>query len=225
MIPIKILSAISVFLFICTAATVGATGDNELGSVCGTVTVWKTRVKTDGPKSGKDVLLYLEDKNGKTFSPSDEKLSMDQKGLVFIPHVLPVQKGGTVTFLNNDTVDHNVYFLFENTGETLDIGTWGYGISKDHQFNESGLVITLCKLHLEMAAYIVVMENPYYTLTKIDAESQKATYCIDRLPPGDYTLRAWHKKLKIKGKSVEISVKGGVKTTCDVVMTKAKYAK
>jgi hypothetical protein len=37
-----------------------------------------------------------------------------------------------------------------------------------------------------MAAYILVMETPYYTLTEIDAESQKTTYCIDRLPPGKY---------------------------------------
>ena len=225
MLPIKILSAISIFLFISATATVFAAEDNEWGAVCGTATVWKTRVKTDGPKSGRDVLIYLEDKNGNTFPPSAQKLSMDQKGLIFIPHVLPVQKGGTVTFLNNDTVDHNVYFLFENTGETLDIGTWGYGISKDHQFNESGVVITLCKLHLEMAAYIIVMENPYYTLAEIDPESQTAAYCIDRLPPGKYTLRAWHKKLKLKGKSTAITIEAGVKTTCDVVMTKAKYAK
>ena len=220
---ITLLILFSLLIFFCPAASAETSADT--GKVCGTVKVWKTRVKTVGATSAKEILLFLEDKNGRQFSVSDERITMDQRGLVFIPHVLPIRKGTTVTFLNNDQVDHNVYFLFEETGETLDIGTWGYGISKDHRFTQNGLVIVLCKLHLEMAAYIVVLDNPYYSMAVVDGGYQQAAYCIDNVPPGEYTLKAWHKKLKMKGGHAQISVKNGQKTTCDVVLTKAKYAK
>ena len=99
---------------------------------------------------------------------------MDQKGLVFVPHVLAVEKGTTVTFLNSDSEQHNVYFLFDSTGETLDIGTWGPNVSVDHRFDEPDVVITLCKLHLEMAAYVVVLDNPWFAVVQVDNSASTA---------------------------------------------------
>ena len=93
---------------------------------------------------------------------------MDQRGLVFLPHVLAVETGTTVTFLNSDNEQHNVYFLFDETGETLDIGTWGPGVSVDHRFDAPGEVIVLCKLHLEMAAYVVVLDTPWFATCELD---------------------------------------------------------
>ncbi|BCS98762.1 hypothetical protein DSLASN_43940 [Desulfoluna limicola] len=197
----------------------------DCGSVSGSIQVWKTKVKTKGAKSARDVLVYLEPVGGEPSPPGTTQVSMDQLGLVFLPHVLAVQKGTTVTFLNSDHVDHNVYFLFERTGETLDIGTWGYGISKTYQFNDPGPVITLCKLHLEMAAHILVLDNPFFTLTQIEEGPQKALYAIKNVPPGNYTLKTWHKKLKMKGLSVPITVQSRQETHQNIVITKTKYAK
>ena len=197
----------------------------DCGSVSGTISVWKTKVITEGSKSGKDVVVYLEDKNGKVYPPPETIPEMDQQGLVFIPHVMAVQKGMTVRFLNNDSVDHNVYFLFEKTGETLDIGTYPQGVHVDYKFEDTGSVIVLCKLHLEMAAYILVLDNPYYTLSDIDADSQTAQYSIENVPPGDYILKAWHKKLQMKGELAEISIESGKVTNFDITITKKKYAK
>lgn len=150
---------------------------------------------------------------------------MDQLGLVFIPHVLAIQKGTTVTFLNNDNDLHNVYFLDDQTGETLDIGTWGPGVPVDHTFSEAGMVITLCKLHLEMAAYIVVLEDPWFTATTLDPESLSGTFTVDGVPPGEYELTAWHKKLRQKGGSVQLTVGETETNSAQIVMTPAKYAK
>jgi hypothetical protein len=150
---------------------------------------------------------------------------MDQRGLVFLPHVLPVQRGTTVTFLNNDNDQHNVYFLFDETGETLDIGTWGPGVSVDHRFDETGEVIVLCKLHLEMAAYILVVDGPWLTKAELDDSGSSADFTLEGVPPGDYELRAWHKKLKQKGGTTRITVPEGGTSGVQVVITKAKYAK
>jgi len=190
------------------------------GTVAGTVAVEQAHLRTDGPKHDRDVILYLEPAAGGTAPASDAHAAMDQRGLVFIPHVLTVQRGTTVTFLNNDNDQHNVYFLFDKTGETLDIGTWGPGVSVDHRFEDSGEVIVLCKLHLEMAAYILVVDGPLFVQTELDPSGSRATFSIPNVPQGEYTLRAWHKKLKQKGGAARVAVTGGGRTEVDVVIAK-----
>jgi len=107
----------------------------------------------------------------------------------------------------------------------LDLGTWGQGQGVDYTFNDAGVIITLCNLHLEMAAYIVVLDNPYFTKAIIDGETGRASYTIENVPPGNYILRAWHKKLKMYGKQAEITIEKGKTTNLDIVITKRKYAK
>ena len=195
----------------------------DAGDVSGTIEVYKTKVKTHGAKSFKDVVVYLEPLAPMTFTPPDVHAVMDQRGLVFVPHVMAILKGATVDFLNSDHDRHNVYFLYDQTGETLDIGTWGPGQTVNHSFNETGLVITLCQLHLEMAAYILVLEHPFFTVTAIDGETQRAEYAIRGVPEGEYVLRAWHKKLKMKSGDVRVTVAAGSSTTVDFSITRKKY--
>jgi len=192
------------------------------GTVTGIIDLYKTKVKTHGAKSFKDVVVYLEPLAPAIDPPPDEHAVMDQRGLVFIPHVMAIQKGTTVDFLNSDHDRHNVYFLYDKTGETLDIGTWGPGQKVSYTFNETGLVITLCQLHLEMAAYILVLEHPFFTVAEIDPETQRAEYAIRHLPAGEYRLNAWHKKLKMKTGDVRVTVAAGQTTTVDVAITRAK---
>jgi len=149
---------------------------------------------------------------------------MDQTGLVFDPHVLAVPKGATVTFLNSDNEQHNVYFLDDRTGDTLDIGTWGPGVSVDHTFETPGMVITLCKLHLEMAAYVVVAPSPWFAHVAFDSPDTPIRFEIESVPAGTYEMSVWHKKLKQKGGSIQIEVKPAARTEVDVVITKAKFA-
>jgi len=195
------------------------------GAVSGFIRVEKARVKTGGAKSAKDVVVYLKPLAPVSFTPPSKHAVMDQRGLVFIPHVLAVQKGTTVDFLNSDNDRHNVYFLFDDTGETLDIGTWGPGQAVSHTFDKAGVVITLCQLHLEMAAYILVLETPHFTVSAIDGKTQQATYEIKGVPAGEYVLQTWHKKLKMKGGAVQIDVAENQTAGIDIIITPAKYAK
>ena len=206
-------------------AVSGMAQDAGMGSVSGVIRVEKARVKTTGAKSFRDVIVFLKPVAPGAYPPPSEHAVMDQKGLVFIPHVMAVQKGTTVDFLNSDHDRHNVYFLYDETGETLDIGTWGPGQTVSHTFEKTGLIITLCQLHLEMAAYILVLDHPFFTVSEIDADTMSAAYEIKGVPPGQYVLGAWHKKLKLKGGKIEVSVATGKTTAADIVITRAKYAK
>ena len=213
------------FAVLCLAAICGYARGSGTGTVSGLVQVHKAKVKTLGPKSFEDVVVYLEPAVPRAFPRPTEHAVMDQRGLVFIPHVMAVQSGTTVDFLNSDNDRHNVFFLYDNTGKTLDIGTWGPGQKVSHTLKEPGMVITLCQLHLEMAAYILVLKSPFFTAARIDIKTQQASYEIKGVPAGEYLLKAWHKKLKMKGGAVRVVVKAGNSLTKDIVITKAKYAK
>lgn len=209
------------------AAVLGMAGSGQAqeagtGTVSGVIRVEKARVKTSGAKSFRDVIAFLKPLAPGEYPPPAEHAVMDQRGLVFIPHVMAVQKGTTVDFLNSDHDRHNVYFLYDETGDTLDIGTWGPGQAVSHTFEQTGLVITLCQLHLEMAAYILVLDAPFFSVSEIDAETMSAAYEIAGVPAGNYVLEAWHKKLKMQGGAVEVAVAAGETTTADIIITRAK---
>lgn len=195
------------------------------GAVTGTVKTERATLRRDGPKHDLHVVLALEPVSGSVPPVRGARAEMDQRGLVFLPHVLAVQTGTTVTFLNNDNDPHNVYFLDDRTGKTLDIGTWGPGVSVDHTFTTPGPVITLCKLHLEMAAYVVVVDTPWFRTVELDPDSLEAEFRIEGVPPGEYRLTVWHKKLRQKGGAPVVKVSGATPLEVDVVVTPAKYAK
>ncbi len=195
------------------------------GIVSGTVSVQKTKVQANGPKSQKDVIVFLEPQTARTYTPPAGHAEMDQKGLVFIPHVMAVQKGTPVDFLNSDNDRHNVFFLFENTGATLDIGTWGPGETVTHTFEDTGPLVALCQLHLEMAAHILVFDHPFYQVVELDPKTQSTDFRITDVPAGRYLVNVWHKKLKKMGKPEEITVEKGKDIQVDIVITKSKYAK
>jgi len=194
------------------------------GTVEGTVSVERASVRTDGPKHDRDVVITLEPVAGAAPAPEAGTATMDQQGLVFVPHVLAIPRGTKVTFLNSDNEQHNVYFLDDRTGDTLDIGTWGPGVSVDHTFDTAGLVITLCKLHLEMAAYIVVVDTPWFAQVELDPSTTTAEFRIDGVPAGEYHISVWHKKLKQKGGVQTISVAADGTTRADAVVTTARFA-
>jgi len=198
---------------------------NETGTITGKVVIWRTKVKTKGFKSSKDVIVYLEKVGDNNFPPSTKHVQIRQKGLVFIPHVLAIQKGTKVYFQNNDHDNHNVYLFNDKTGKISDLGTRGPGTKIEHQFSEPGSVTILCKIHLEMAAHLLVLENPYFTHIEIDGDTQEALFTLKNVPQGNYVINAWHKRLKLKGGGQKITVKKDKTVDIELTITKKKYAK
>jgi len=202
----------------------GAATGPQPGTVTGIVAVSQALVRTGDPKGGKEVIVYLEPIGAALPPAAPGSAEMDQKGLVFLPHVLAVRTGTTVKFLNNDSVEHNVYLLDEQSGATLDLGTWAQGVSVSHAFNSAGTSIILCKLHLEMAAYVVALDTPWFTTAILEEESQQARFRLEGVPPGDYRVRAWHKKLRLKEPPPQVSVRAGEESTAQLLITKTRYA-
>lgn len=158
-------------------------------------------------------VVYVEAIAGKAFPAPMNHPVMDQKGLVFSPHIMAVQQGTTVEFLNSDTVAHNVFW--PNVGGdkklTKNLGTWPKGEKKSFTFDKPGVVPLLCNVHPDMAAYIIVSPTPYF------AEADDAgSYKIKDVPDGSYTVSVWHEGAKNQSKPVTVA--GGGKA--DFTLTK-----
>lgn len=155
--------------------------------------------------SGKAV-VYIDTIAGKTFPAPEKHALMDQKNLLFEPHILAVQQGTTVDFLNSDHVAHNVFWpsVSGNKKAGHNMGTWPQGEKKGYKMDTPGVVSLLCNVHPEMAGYIVVSPTPYFAET--DAQGN---YKIADVPDGDYSVVVWHEGGKPVSKKV--SVKGETK--------------
>jgi plastocyanin len=133
---------------------------------------------------------------------ADKEVTMDQKGLLFQPHVMVVQTGTTVEFLNSDKVQHNVFWpnISGDKKKGHNMGTWPQGQKRPFKFTEPGVVTLLCNVHPEMAGYIVVSPTPYFAETGADGD-----YNLANVPDGQYTITAWHEGKKVQSKKITVS--------------------
>lgn len=136
-----------------------------------------------------DVLVYIDNVPG-THSTKDAE--MDQVKLTFIPRVLPIVVGSSVTFKNSDDVNHNVN---SPDNEGYDLGTHPKGHGSKYTYKKKGIYTQLCNVHPEMAAYIIVLQNPYWAMVKKDGDG---SFKMANVPPGKYTLKLWGEGLKKK---------------------------
>ncbi len=147
-------------------------------------------------------VVYVEAPAGKTFPAPTEKPVVDQKGLMFNPHITAVQQGTTVEFLNSDKVAHNVFWISVGGNKKLghNLGTWPQGEKRSFKFDNPGAIPLLCNVHPEMAGYIVVSPTPYFAVT-----DKSGNYKIENVPDGSYTVTAWHEGAKNSSKPVSVS--------------------
>jgi plastocyanin len=160
-------------------------------SVSGTVTV-------DGrPADGSVVYLESTTAVAPPVAPPTPVV-MDQRNLEFLPKVLPVVRGTSVEFTNNDDIQHNV-FSPSAVADKFDLGAYGPGAVRRVKLDQPGEVLVLCNIHMEMEAHIVVLRDPYFAVANADG-----TYRIAGVPPGTYTAKVWHGKFLPNGQTVEV---------------------
>ncbi|MBW2583879.1 MAG: hypothetical protein JRE36_09955 [Deltaproteobacteria bacterium] len=175
----------------------------------------KGTVKVKGLRTPADIVVYLPKAPAVDVDLSKTKFVMDQQNLAFIPRVLPIPVGSTVLFPNNDKVDHNVFSMSRT--KTFNLGSYEPGQSQTVVFDKPGIVEVRCDVHAEMAAYILVMKNPYFAVTdrKGNFEIPDSGYLqqvglegIADLPPGKYSIKTRHEKLKTQKKSIVVPDSG-----------------
>lgn len=133
------------------------------------------------------VVIYLEGPVPAESTPTKAAaLSMQQINRRFSPDLLVIPAGTTVSFPNMDPVFHNIFSL--SRARSFDLGSYNKGESRSVTFSKPGVVYVYCHLHPNMEATIVVTPNRYFV--RSDGAGQ---YRIPDVPPGEYTVVAWHK--------------------------------
>ena len=163
-------------------------------------------VTVTGQKTNAWAVVSLE-APGLKLSPPAEPVKIDQKGFRFIPHVVALQTGSTIRFLNNDPEPHNVY----SPEGRYNLGTWPTGDTKDYTFKRAGVYSQLCNIHPDMLAFVVVLDTPYFAVT-----DEAGNYAIRNVPPGKYTLVVWHEKKD--GLERDVTIEAGKPLKLDLVV-------
>jgi plastocyanin len=157
-----------------------------------------------GPDGGlKNVFVYVKDGLGSlAFPVPSTPVLLDQKGCRYVPHVLGLQLGQQVEVLNSDPTLHNVHAMPTanaefNTGQPLP------GMKHTHTFSTEEVMVRFkCDVHPWMTAYVGVLDHPFFTVTGLDGAFE-----LKGLPPGTYTIEAWHETLGTRSQSVTIAEK------------------
>jgi plastocyanin len=116
----------------------------------------------------------------------------------FVPDMVVVPVGSTVSFPNMDPIFHNIYSL--SKPKSFDLGAYDKGQTRTVTFPKPGIVEIYCHLHPNMQATVVVTPNRFYAQPDRDGQ-----YRIPDVPPGQYTLVAWHRTAGFFRKTITVT--------------------
>jgi plastocyanin len=116
------------------------------------------------------------------------RATLAQKDEQFVPHLVAITRGSTVSFPNDDPFFHNVFSL--SRGASFNLGRYPSGVTRTRVFSQPGLVKVYCELHSHMSAVIRVFDHPWFTIP-----DDRGSFAIDGVPAGEHTLVAWHERI------------------------------
>ncbi len=166
----------------------------EIGTLTGTMAV-------GGKAGGAYGLITLEPTSGKWKPRTPKQVVIEQRGREFMPSLVAVSVGSTISFPNFDTVFHNVFSTSQLAA--FDLGLYKAGEARQYTFNKEGFIRLGCNLHANMSAFIAVVSAPSYVVT-----DQDGNFAFKRLKPGKYTLKAWSTRSQTPI-TQEITIKAG----------------
>jgi plastocyanin len=137
-----------------------------------------------------NVFVYVKDGLGNYhFDIPAEPVKVDQQGCRYLPHVVGVRVGQPIEISNSDDTTHNVHSLPDANRE-FNFAQFKKGQKNLQTFTTPEVMIPFkCDLHGWMRAYVGVVEHPYFAVT-----TEGGKFELKGLPPGTYTVEAWHAK-------------------------------
>jgi plastocyanin len=185
----------------------GAAQAGPGGRVVGTVRV----TDAGGAVASADVIVYVVgfSEQGATDKPA---AIIAQKGRTFVPDLVAISVGQSVSFPNGDPILHNVFS--QSPARKFDLGSFKRGETKDKSFPTAGVVDVYCNIHPDMAATILVLPNTRHT--RVGAGGR---FAIDGVPPGTWTVFAYARRVA-RPVSAKVTVVAGQDVTVDLALVR-----
>jgi len=164
-----------------------------------------TRFYVTGANSGlADTVVMLKGISGKSTGASAAPVVLDQKSCLYVPQIVAVQTGQTITVKNSDPVLHNVHSVPAVAGnEEKNMAQMPNGADLTLKFDKAENFLKFkCDVHPWMFAWLTVVDHPYFAVTDKDGK-----FTIKDVPAGKYTVTALHRKAAPLGVDQEVEVK------------------
>jgi hypothetical protein len=158
-----------------------------------------------------DALVYVKSGLSGSYPAPTEPALLDQQGCDYHPHMLAMQAGQPLKIRNSDDTLHNIHPK-PKANEEFNVGQPRKGMETEKKFDKPEVMIPVgCDVHPWMRAYISVLPNPFFAVTKGDG-----SYEIKGLPDGEYEVEVLHGKAKPV--TQKVSVKGGAAAKADITV-------
>jgi len=149
-----------------------------------------------------NVFVYVKEGLGDLkFPVPTEGTLLDQKGCRYHPHVFGLQTGQDLIIRNSDGILHNIHPM-PSLNRPFNLGQPKV-MDSTRQFDQIEVMIPIeCDVHDWMKGYAGVLDHPYFSVTGSDG-----SFSLPNLPPGTYTIGAWHEVYGEQTMSVTIGEK------------------
>jgi plastocyanin len=137
---------------------------------------------------------------GKTYPAPSTAVTLDQKGCVYVPHVMGIMVGQPYRILNSDGVLHNVHTL-PKVNPSFNQAMPAARKEATTKFDKPEAIFKIkCDVHPWMEAYVGVFTHPFFSVTSTDGK-----FNITGLDAGTYEITAWHERLGTQTASVTVA--------------------
>ena len=155
-------------------------------------------IKNNGVKNA---VISISGKGAKKLKSTSGEYVLNQENCVYSPHIVVMPKESELEIKSSDPFNHNIHtYSFDNDPVNL---MFMPGMEHEQEFEEAEVVKVECDLHGWMQAWIVVTENSYFALT-----NDNGSFEIPELPPGKYSLTAWHEVLGTMTQKINVEENG-----------------
>lgn len=182
-------------------------------------------------KDGKLANVFVYIKDGATadgtkiteyaFPTPTDAVTLDQKGCHYVPHVLGVQANQKLRITNSDPTQHNIHPTPKSNPEWNQTQSNGAAPIEKTFGRTEVLIPVKCNQHPWMKSYVGVLKHPFFAVSAEDG-----TFTIKGVPPGTYTVAAWHEKGGPNGteKTMQVTVPANGSSKADFAFGDAPTA-
>jgi len=153
-----------------------------------------------GPNNAlENVVVYVSAGANDQNSPPPPAASVDQKGCRYISHVTALKTGQELKVVNSDPHSHNTHPLATINHEWNKSQPPGTPPFSEH-FDKAEFIPVKCNVHPWMRGYFAVLNTGHFAVT-----GDSGGFDLKNLPPGKYTITAWHETYGTQTQDVTIS--------------------
>lgn len=150
-----------------------------------------------------NVVVYVKSGLGQYRYPAPQApVLLDQKNCMYAPHVLALMVGQPFEVANSDPTMHNVHVMTRHNRQWSSSQPVGSAPLKSTFLRPEFAIPVLCNIHPWMRAYVFAFNQPYFAVTSTDG-----MFAIKNLPPGTYTIEAWHEPNQTLDQTVTLAPK------------------